>query len=228
MRKYKIEICANSAESAIMAQRGGANRVELCAGMPEGGTTPSFGEIAAARNKLKKTKLHVIIRPRGGDFCYSPAEIKIMAVDIDMANSLGVDGFVFGCLTPEGDVDTKAMRKLIKATKGKSITFHRAFDVCRDPLRAFEQIVSLGCDRLLTSGHERTAEEGIPLIRQLVDMRKTTRRGEEFIVMPGSGVNVENAARILKETGAKEIHGSLRKDGHTDVGMVRSVVATIS
>ena len=115
MKGYKIEICANSSESAIIAQRSGADRVELCAGMPEGGTTPSFGEIAAARTKLKRTKLHVIIRPRGGDFCYSPAEIRIMTNDIKMASSLNVDGFVFGCLTPDGDVDSAAMKKLMKA-----------------------------------------------------------------------------------------------------------------
>ena len=151
-----------------------------------------------------------------------------MARDIRMARSLGAHGVVIGALTEEGDIDEVTCQRLVDEAGEMRITFHRAFDVCRDPLRAFEQIVSLGCDRLLTSGHERTAEEGIPLIRQLVDMRKMTRRGEEFIVMPGSGVNVENAARILKETGAKEIHGSLRKDGHTDVGMVRSVVATIS
>ena len=205
MRKYKIEICANSAESAIMAQRGGANRVELCAGMPEGGTTPSFGEIAAARNKLKKTKLHVIIRPRGGDFCYSPAEIKIMTIDIDMANSLGVDAFVFGCLTPEGDVDTKAMKKLIKAAKGKSITFHRAFDMCRDPFKALEDIISLGCDRILTSGQQTVAEGGVSLIKRLIE-----QAAGRIIIMPGGGVNPQNIRRIAEETGATEFHFSGR------------------
>ena len=206
MRKYKIEICANSAESAIMAQRGGANRVELCAGMPEGGTTPSFGEIAAARNKLKKTKLHVIIRPRGGDFCYSPAEIKIMTIDIDMANSLGVDGFVFGSLTPEGDVDTKAMKKLIKAAKGKSITFHRAFDMCRDPFKALEDIISLGCDRILTSGQQTVAERGVSLIKSLIE-----QAAGRIIIMPGGGVNPQNIRKIEEETGATEFHFSGRK-----------------
>ena len=112
---FRFEICANSVESCLAAQEGGADRVELCAGMPEGGTTPSFGEMAAARSKLKSTKLYVIIRPRGGDFCYSPDEIKIMSVDMDMASSLDVDGFVFGCLTPDGDVDRNAMKKLMKA-----------------------------------------------------------------------------------------------------------------
>lgn len=206
MEKYKIEICANSAESAIMAQRGGADRVELCAGLPEGGTTPSFGEIAATRDKLNKTKLHVIIRPRGGDFCYSPAEIKIMAVDIDMANSLGVDGFVFGCLTPEGDVDTRAMKELIKTAKGKSVTFHRAFDMCSDPYQALEDIIELGCERILTSGQQATAEEGILLIKQLVE-----QAAGRIIIMPGGGINSMNIRKIAEETGATEFHFSGRK-----------------
>ncbi len=206
MEDYRIEICANSAESAIMAQHGGADRVELCAGMPEGGTTPSFGEISAARDKLKKTKLHVIIRPRGGDFCYSPAEIKIMAVDINMANSLDVDGFVFGCLTPEGDVDTKAMKKLIKVAKGKSVTFHRAFDMCRDPFKALEDIISLGCDRILTSGQQNVAERGVSLIKKLI-----VQAAGRIIIMPGSGIVPQNIRKIAEETGATEFHFSGRK-----------------
>ena len=203
---YKIEICANSSESAIIAQRSGADRVELCAGMPEGGTTPSFGEMAAARTKLKRTKLHVIIRPRGGDFCYSPAEIRIMTNDIKMASSLNVDGFVFGCLTPDGDVDSAAMKKLMKATKGKSVTFHRAFDMCRDPSRALEDIIALGCDRILTSGQQATAEKGIQLIIKLVE-----QAAGRIIIMPGSGITPQNICKIAEETGAAEFHFSGRR-----------------
>ena len=206
MKNYRIEICANSAESAIMAQRGGAYRVELCAGIPEGGTTPSFGEIAAARSSLKKTRLHVIIRPRGGDFCYSSLEQRIMAKDIDTASSLGADGFVFGCLTPEGDVDIKVMKKLMKVAKGKSVTFHRAFDMCRDPFQALEDIIALGCDRILTSGQRATAEEGIPLIKQLVE-----RAAGRIIIMPGGGVTPLDIRKIADETGATEFHFTGRK-----------------
>lgn len=206
MQGYKIEICANSAESAVMAQRGGAHRVELCAGMPEGGTTPSHGEIYAAASKLTKTALHVIIRPRGGDFCYSPSELQIMAMDIDIAESLGADGFVFGCLTPEGDVDGKAMKKLMKMARGRSVTFHRAFDMCRDPFQALEDIIALGCDRILTSGQQPTALEGMPLIRQLVEQA----RGR-IVIMPGAGINPENIGLIAETTGATEFHFSGRR-----------------
>ena len=212
MKGYKIEICANSSESAIIAQRSGADRVELCAGMPEGGTTPSFGEIAAARTKLKRTKLHVIIRPRGGDFCYSPAEIRIMTNDIKMASSLNVDGFVFGCLTPDGDVDSAAMKKLMKATKGKSVTFHRAFDMCRDPFRALENIIALGCDRILTSGQQATAEKGIPLIIKLVEQAGAAEfhfSGRRVVDSPmlyrnsevsmGGTVHIDEYARLLTD-----------------------------
>ena len=124
---YAFEICANSAESCVAAQEGGANRVELCAAIPEGGTTPSYGEIRMAR-KLIDIRLHVIIRPRGGDFLYSPVEIETMEEDIRMARQAGADGVVFGCLTPEGELDMPAMERLMKAAEGMAVTFHRAFD----------------------------------------------------------------------------------------------------
>ena len=134
-----IEICANSVESAVNAQKGGANRVELCAGIPEGGTTPSYGEILTARKLLVSTHLHVIIRPRGGDFLYSPLEEEIMMHDITMARDIGVDGVVLGCLNADGDIDVKMMKRLLKGTSGMSVTFHRAFDLCREPLVAMAQ-----------------------------------------------------------------------------------------
>ena len=161
--KSKIEICANSVESAVKAQQAGAYRVELCAGIPEGGTTPSFGEIRMAHQLLNQTKLHVIIRPRGGDFLYSPIELDIMLHDIKVALQLGADGLVFGCLTAEGYVDVPLMQKLMNAVGEMSVTFHRAFDMCSNPKEALEQIIGLGIDRVLTSGQEATAEKGIPL-----------------------------------------------------------------
>ena len=143
MEKYQIEICTNSVESCLAAQEGGANRVELCAGIPEGGTTPSYGEIAIAREVLTHTRLHVIIRPRGGDFLYSDIEIRTMLKDIEIARRLGADGVVFGCLTADGEVDLTSMQILMEASKGLSVTFHRAFDVCRNPQKALEEIIEL-------------------------------------------------------------------------------------
>ena len=201
----KFEICANSVESCVEAQRAGADRVELCAGIPEGGTTPSYGDIVVARRVLTTTKLHVIIRPRGGDFLYSDLEKEIMLEDVRMACRLGVDGVVFGALTAEGDVDVAFMRELMTAAEGLSVTFHRAFDVCRNPFEALEQIIDLGCDRILTSGQEPKAEDGVELLRELVQ-----RAGDRIIIMPGCGVNANNIAKIARETGAREFHFSGR------------------
>lgn len=136
MKDYQFEVCANSVESCIAAQAGGADRVELCAGIPEGGTTPSYGDILIAREVLQQTKLHIIVRPRGGDFLYSSTEQRIMLKDIENARRLGADGVVFGCLTAEGDVDIPLMEQLMKASQGMSVTFHRAFDVCRNPQKS--------------------------------------------------------------------------------------------
>ena len=202
---YKFEICANSVESCVEAQRGGADRVELCAGIPEGGTTPSYGDIVMARRVLTTTKLHVIIRPRGGDFLYSDLEKEIMLEDVRMARQLGVDGVVFGALTAEGDVDMEFMRRLMAEAEGMSVTFHRAFDVCRDPFKALEQIIELGCERILTSGQMPKAEEGIDLLKQLVD-----KSGNRIIIMSGCGVNASNIAHIAEVTGACEFHFSGR------------------
>ena len=202
---YKFENCANSVESCLEAQRAGIDRVELCAGIPEGGTTPSYGDIVVARKLLSTTKLHVIIRPRGGDFLYSDVEKEIMLEDVRMSRRLGVDGVVFGALTAEGDVDMEFMRQLMKEAEGMSVTFHRAFDVCRDPFIALEQIIELGCHRILTSGQMPKAEEGVELLRELVE-----RASERIIIMPGCGVNASNIAHIAAATGAREFHFSGR------------------
>lgn len=217
---YKFEICANSVESCVEAQRGGADRVELCAGMPEGGTTPSYGDVAVARRVLTTTKLHVIIRPRGGDFLYSDLEKEIMLEDVRMARRLGVDGVVFGALTAEGDVDMEFMRQLMEEAEGMSVTFHRAFDVCRNPREALEQIIELGCDRILTSGQMPKAEEGVELLRELVE-----RAGERIVIMPGCGVNASNIAHIAKATGACEFHFSARSKRESDMIFRRSRVS---
>lgn len=203
--KRIIEICANSAQSCVEAEMGGASRVELCAGIPEGGTTPSYGEIKTAQALTSTIDINVIIRPRGGDFLYTEAEVEAMLLDIELCKQLGVHGVVFGCLTSEGDIDVPLMRRLIEAAKPLSITCHRAFDVCRDPFAALEQLIELGCDRILTSGQQSTAEKGIPLLKQLVE-----KAGERIIIMPGCGVREGNIARIEAETGAREFHTSAR------------------
>jgi copper homeostasis protein len=203
--KRIIEICANSAQSCVEAEAGGAVRVELCAGIPEGGTTPSYGDIRAAMDLTKSLDINVIIRPRGGDFLYSTAEVKAMLHDIEMCRKLQVHGVVVGCLTKDGDIDTALLHRLVEAAKPLSVSFHRAFDVCRDPFTALEQIIEAGIDRLLTSGQEPTAEAGCSLIAELVK-----RAGQRIIVMPGSGIRLNNIVRIEAATGAKEFHTSAR------------------
>lgn len=204
-RNRVIEICANSAWSCVEAEAGGAKRVELCAGIPEGGTTPSYGEIRTAQELTSSIDINVIIRPRGGDFLYTPAEVRSMLLDIGLCRELNVHGVVFGCLTKEGDLDVPLMSRLIEAAGPLSVTCHRAFDVCRDPFAALEQLIGLGCDRILTSGQQPDAVKGIPLIAELV--RQAAGR---IIIMPGCGVRADNIARIEKETGAKEFHTSAR------------------
>ena len=203
--KRIIEICANSAWSCVEAAAGGAKRVELCAGIPEGGTTPSYGEIMMAKKLTSTIDINVIIRPRGGDFLYTEAEIESMMLDIELCKRVGVHGGVFGCLTKEGDIDVPFMRKLIEHAKPLSVTCHRAFDVCRDPYVALEQLIELGCDRILTSGQQSDAIKGIPLIAELV-----RRAAGRIIIMPGCGVRENNIARLERETGAKEFHTSAR------------------
>ena len=202
---YKLEICANSVMSCVEAQKGGAYRVELCAAIPEGGTTPSYGDIAVAR-ELLDIKLNVIIRPRSGDFLYSGLEHKIMLKDIEICRQLGVDGIVIGCLTAEGDVDMQRCRELVAAAGEMDITFHRAFDKCRDPFASLEDIISLGCSRILTSGQQPKAEQGIGLLKKLVQ-----QAGDRIIIMPGSGINENNIVKIARETGALEFHLSARE-----------------
>ena len=177
---YTFEVCANSVASCLAAQEGGAHRVELCAGIPEGGTTPSYGEITMAR-RLLHIRLHVIIRPRGGDFLYSPIEVETMLEDIRMARRAGADGLVFGCLRENGDIDIETTRRLIDAAEGTPVTFHRAFDHCRDPYRALDELASLGVTRILTSGQQ------------------------------GCGVNETNIRQLAQDTGIREFHFSARE-----------------
>ena len=197
-----LEVCAGSVHSALAARTGGARRIELCGALEIGGVTPSAGLIREVR-KVEDLALHVLIRPRGGDFLYDTHETACMVEDIRMARDCGTDGVVIGALTVDGDIDTELCARLIEAAQGMNITFHRAFDRCRRPLQALEEVIKLGCNRLLTSGQATTAEAGIPLLAELV--RQAAGR---LSVMPGCGVNGRNAARILQATGASEIHAS--------------------
>ena len=209
---HKFEICANSVASCIAAQKGGANRVELCAGIPEGGTTPSYGMIRNARESIS-IALNVIIRPRGGDFLYSESEIKEMVYDIQIAKKLGADGLVFGCLNPDGSVDMRAMKTLMNAAGDTPVTFHRAFDHTCDPFKALEDIISLGCVRILTSGCKPTALEGADLLAQLVE-----KAGDRIISLPGCGVREDNIAELARLSGAREFHFSARES--VESGMI--------
>lgn len=204
-KTYRFEICANGVESCIAAQEGGADRVELCAGIPEGGTTPSYGEIKTARRVLTRTRLHVIIRPRGGDFLYTPLELERMTADIDIARELGADGVVFGCLRADGTLDTEANALLMSHAKGMSVTFHRAFDRCVNPQEALEELIAQGFDRILTSGQQPTALQGTPLLRQL-----HAQAAGRITLLAGCGVNEGNIATIARETGIDEFHFSAR------------------
>lgn len=202
---YHFEICANSVASCIAAQEGGADRVELCAGIPEGGTTPSYGMIRSAREAIT-IRLHVIIRPRGGDFLYSEEEINEMLYDIRIARELGADGLVFGCLRPDGSVDKEKMKILMEAAGDTPVTFHRAFDHTSDPFKALEDIIDLGCARILTSGCRPTALEGAGLLSQLVE-----KAGDRIIIMPGCGIKEGNIAETARLSGAREFHFSARE-----------------
>ena len=203
--KFKLEICVDSIESALNAQEAGAHRVELCSNLSEGGTTPSMGTISSARNNLT-IGLNVLIRPRSGDFLYSDVEYDIMRRDIDACGEIGVDGIVLGILEKSGDIDIERTANLIESARPMSVTFHRAYDMCNDPFIGLEDIIACGVDRILTSGQKNKAEEGIELIRKLIE-----KAGGRINIMPGSGINLSNIGLIARTTGAREFHLTGRK-----------------
>ena len=196
-----VEACVDSVESAAAAQAGGAGRVELCDNLLEGGTTPSAGTIAVARERLTTIPLFVLVRPRGGDFLYSEGELDVMRRDIELARSLGADGVVTGALTPDGEVDVARTRMLVEHARPLRVTFHRAFDLTRDPAAALEAVVESGCDRVLTSGAAPGALAGLATIAALV--RQAAGR---LVVLAGGGITEESAARVARETGVREVH----------------------
>lgn len=204
--EFLVEVCANGVESCIAAQEGGADRVELCAGIPEGGTTPSYGEIKVARQVLTTTRLHVIIRPRGGDFLYSDLELERMAADIAVCRELGVDGVVFGCLNADGSFDIEKNRYMMECSKGMSVTCHRAFDRAINPEQALEDVIALGFDRILTSGQRPKAIHGADLLARL-----NRQAAGRIILMAGSGVTEKNIRELHEVTGLNEFHFSARE-----------------
>lgn len=201
---YQIEICAANVQSAIAAQEGGANRIELCDNLFEGGTTPSFATIKTAVEKLD-IDIMVMIRPRGSDFCYSELEFEIMKKDIDRCKNLNVSGVVFGILQPDGQVDLERTRELVEYSWPLQVTFHRAFDMTPDPYEALEVIIEAGASRILTSGHRNTAPEGLDLIQELVK-----KASDRILIMPGSGINEENIKMIRDTSNTNEFHLTAR------------------
>ncbi|HET9837726.1 MAG TPA: copper homeostasis protein CutC [Candidatus Angelobacter sp.] len=198
-----LEICLDSVESAVNAERGGADRVELCAGLPEGGTTPSAGMIAAVRKHIK-IGLQVMIRPRGGDFCYSADEFSIMQRDILIAKQLNASGVVFGILDLEGRIDKARMQQLIELARPLKVTCHRAFDMADDLPQALQDLIELRVDRVLTSGGQKSAIDAMPTLKQLV--QKATDRIQ---VMACGEISITNVKAVVNYTGVAEVHAGL-------------------
>jgi len=201
-KKILIEICVESLDAAIIAETTGADRIELCSDLVEGGVTPSAGIIKRVVEKLK-IPVNVLIRPRGGDFCYSDSEFNVMKEDVEIAKSIGASGVVLGILNNDGTVDKARMQTLTVLSKPMNVTFHRAFDMTRDPFEALETLIELGADRILTSGQESTAQKGTGLIKKLID-----KAAGRIIIMPGGGINEFNAKQIIAECSVQEIHSS--------------------
>ena len=202
--RVRLEIAANSLASALAAQEGGADRVELCENLGEGGCTPSYGTLAMTRERLR-IPLYVLIRPRAGDFLYDALERDTMLRDIEMCVRLGCDGVVIGGLTADGAVDVATCRELVRAAGPLGATFHRAFDVANDLGEALEEAIGLGCERVLTSGASDSAMDGADTIASLV------RAAEGRIaLMAGAGVTEENVQELVARTGVREVHASAR------------------
>jgi copper homeostasis protein len=203
-KKYIIEIATSDFVTTKSAVEGGADRIELCANLAEGGTTPSFGTIKQCREAFD-VLLYPIIRPRGGDFLYTNEEFAIMLQDVKLCKQLGCDGVVIGLLNADGTIDVKRTSVLIEAAYPLGVTFHRAFDRCKDPFEALEQLIEIGCERILTSGQQPSVADGLELVTEL-----QRQADERIIIMPGSGVRKENIKMLAEKTGCIEFHSSLR------------------
>ncbi|NXF07536.1 CUTC protein, partial [Smithornis capensis] len=207
---FLMEVCVDSVESAVNAERGGAGRIELCAGLVEGGTTPSMGLLQVVKQCVR-VPVFVMIRPRGGDFLYSDREVEVMKADIRLAKLHGADGLVFGALTEDGRIDTELCTALLAVCRPLPVTFHRAFDMVHDPLVALETLISLGFERVLTSGCDSSALEGLSLIKRLAEqVMSSARCVTSHVFPPGGGITERNLQRILEGSTASEFHCSAR------------------
>lgn len=231
-----FEVCASNIQSALAAQRAGAQRIELCSALDVGGLTPSMGLIRAALRALE-IPVHVLIRPREGDFCYSETELEIMLDDIRLCREAGVAGVVVGVLTDEGLLDLPKMKAMKAAAGTMGITCHRAFDYTRDAAEALEQLIEMGFSRVLSSGQSATAFEGRFLLQRLV-----ARANGRIAVMPGAGINAENIRTVAQFTGASdfhftgkrrvsanaenEIHGLEAWHWESDVELIKEIIAS--
>jgi copper homeostasis protein len=216
--QFCLEICCFNIKSALIAQQVGADRVELCEDPGAGGTTPSLGLIKAAREKLH-IQLYPIIRPRDGDFLFGDEEFEIMLNDISLCKQIGCDGIVIGMLNADGTIDKKRSAKLVEMAYPLGVTFHRAFDRSVNPFESLEDIISIGCERILTSGQKPTAMEGAGLLNELI--RQADHR---IIIMPGSGVRANNIIELKERTGAAEFHTSVRTLAKTQMQFINEIM----
>ncbi len=205
-----IEVCLDALDACIAAEKAGVHRIELCGNLAEGGTTPSIALVQQVKQHVN-LPIHVMVRPRGGDFLYSDAEFKVMRWEILQLRALQVEGIVLGILRPDGTVDQERCQQLVELAQPLDLTFHRAFDMASDPFQAMEDIIALGFNRILTSGQRAKAEEGKDLIAELVH-----RAGQRIEIMPGGGINATNAKTLL-QTGATSLHCSALT--HTESAM---------
>ena len=202
--KYIIEIATSDFLTTKSAVEGGADRIELCANLAEGGTTPSYAHIKKCREAFN-IALFPIIRPRGGDFLYTKDEFEIMKNDIKLCKELGCEGIVIGLLNMDGTIDMTRTSELIELAYPLEVTFHRAFDRCKDPFAALEELIEIGCQRILTSGQKPTVSEGVDLLAEL-----NKKADDRIVILPGSGVRKDNIKMLAEKTGCIEFHSSLR------------------
>jgi copper homeostasis protein len=216
---YIIEIATSDFATTESAVEGGADRIELCANLAEGGTTPSHGLIIKCREKFT-VPIFPIIRPRGGDFLYGKDEFGIMARDIDLCKATGCEGIVLGMLNIDGTIDMIRMSDLVEQAYPMSVTFHRAFDRCRDPFVALEELIEIGCDRILTSGQKPSIADGVDLVAEL-----NKAAANRIIIMPGSGVRKDNILMLAERTGCVEFHSSLRGKHKSNMDFIHPAFA---
>lgn len=213
MSKVILEICCADIQSVLAANEQGADRIELCSVLGEGGITPSAGFISEAV-RLSRIPVKVLIRPREGNFIYTPEEVGIMTADIRLCRQLGAAGVVIGALCHDGSIDTGTCRQLVEAAAGTEVSFHRAFDLCNNPMKALRQIIDIGCNALLTSGGSSSASEGCDMLARLV-----STSGNRLKIIAAAGITSSNVAEILKRTGVSEVHASAKMRIHDDLAV---------